>query len=223
MPAGARFESWAAIKRASGPLTSFYLLAALDLHRDVAGDVVAVPPDHAIYRDVLLRTFRISLTVTLLCLALGFPVAYVLTVEPPRRANLLMILVLLPFWTSLLVRTSAWVVLLQSEGVVNRLMMWLGMIDEPLRLIYNAVGVHVAMTHVLLPFIDPAALFDHEGDSAHLHARRRQPGRAAGQRLRAGLSAAMPAGHWRRLPPRLHPGHRLTTSPPPSSAARRIR
>lgn len=146
-------ESWAAIKRASGPLTSFYLLAALDLHRDAAGEVVAVAADHAIYRDVLARTFRISLTVTLLCLALGFPVAYVLTVEPPRRANLLMILVLLPFWTSLLVRTSAWVVLLQSEGVVNRLMIWLGVIDEPLRLIYNAVGVHVAMTHVLLPFM----------------------------------------------------------------------
>ncbi len=146
-------ESWAAIKRASGPLTSFYLLAAVDLHRDAAGSVVAVPADQAIYRDVLLRTFRTSLTVTLLCLALGFPLAYVLVSEPPRRANLLMILVLLPFWTSLLVRTSAWVVLLQSEGLVNRLMIWLGLIEAPMRLIYNTVGVHVAMTHVLLPFM----------------------------------------------------------------------
>jgi len=146
-------ETWAAIKRASGPLTDFYLLAAVDLHRDADGEVTAVPPDHAIYRDVLMRTFRVSASVTVLCLLLGFPLAYVLAHEPPRRANLLLILVLLPFWTSLLVRTSAWVVLLQQEGLVNNMMIWLGIIDAPIRLIYNAVGVHVAMTHVLLPFM----------------------------------------------------------------------
>jgi putative spermidine/putrescine transport system permease protein len=146
-------ETWAAIKRASGPLTDFYLLAAVDLQRDASGEVVNVPRDRAIYLGVLGRTFRIGLTVTLLCLAMGFPVAYLMATRPAKVANLLMILVLLPFWTSLLVRTAAWVVLLQNEGLVNRFLLWLGVIDEPLRLIYNSIGVHVAMTHVLLPFM----------------------------------------------------------------------
>ncbi|SCM76464.1 putative Spermidine/putrescine ABC transporter (Permease component) [uncultured Pleomorphomonas sp.] len=146
-------ETWAALKRASGPLTDFYLLAALDMHRDVSGAIVHSPDDRAIYLNVLARTFRISLTVTLLCLVLGFPVAYLMATRPPEVANLLMILVLLPFWTSLLVRTAAWVVLLQNEGLVNRLLVWLGVIDAPIRLIYNSIGVHVAMTHVLLPFM----------------------------------------------------------------------
>ncbi|MFX8984423.1 ABC transporter permease, partial [Acinetobacter baumannii] len=69
------------------------------------------------------------------------------------RANLLLILVLLPFWTSLLVRTTAWVVVLQERGLVNELMLWLGLIDRPVRLIYNRIGVVIAMTHVLLPFM----------------------------------------------------------------------
>jgi putative spermidine/putrescine transport system permease protein len=102
---------------------------------------------------VLIRTFRIGLTVTLLSLLLGFPVSYLMATRPPEVANLLMILVLLPFWTSLLVRTSAWVVLLQNEGIVNNLLIWMGILDKPARLIYNAIGVHVAMTHVLLPFM----------------------------------------------------------------------
>jgi len=146
-------ETWAAVKRASGPLTDFYLLAALDMHRDASGTIIRAAEDHAIYLDVLGRTFRISFSVTALCLILGFPVAYLMATRPPKIANLLMILVLLPFWTSLLVRTAAWVVLLQNEGVVNNLLIWLGVIDKPLRLIYNSVGVYVAMTHVLLPFM----------------------------------------------------------------------
>ena len=146
-------ETWAAIKRASGPLTDFYLLAAVDLQRDATGDITRSPEDRAIYLDVLGRTFRISLTVTLLALVLAFPVAYLMSTQPAKIANILMILVLLPFWTSLLVRTAAWVVLLQNEGLVNHLLIWLGIIDKPIRLIYNSIGVHVAMTHVLLPFM----------------------------------------------------------------------
>jgi len=145
--------TWATIKGASGPMTSFYLLAALDLTRNVDGAIVASPPDQAIYRDVFARTFTISFGVTALCLILGFPVAFLLATLPPGRSNLLMIFVLLPFWTSLLVRTCAWIVLLQSNGVVNDSLRWLGIIDEPLRLIYNRFGVYVAMTHVLLPFM----------------------------------------------------------------------
>ncbi|MBR0801308.1 ABC transporter permease [Bradyrhizobium jicamae] len=145
--------TWSAIKGAGGPMTSFYLLAALDLTRNADGAIVAAPPDQAIYRDVFARTFTISFGVALLCLILGFPVAYLLATLPPGRSNLLMIFVLLPFWTSLLVRTCAWIVLLQSNGVVNDGLRWLGIIDAPLRLIYNRFGVYVAMTHVLLPFM----------------------------------------------------------------------
>ena len=152
-PAWGERATWAAIKGASGPMTSFYLLATLDLTRNVDGAIVAAPPDQAIYRDVFARTFTISFGVTALCLILGFPVAYLLATLPPRRSNLLMIFVLLPFWTSLLVRTCAWIVLLQREGVVNNSLRWLGIVDEPLRLIYNRFGVYVAMTHVLLPFM----------------------------------------------------------------------
>lgn len=152
-PAWRERATWAAIKGASGPMTSFYLLAALDLSWNADGAIVAVPPDQAIYRDIFARTFIISFGVSALCLILGFPVAYLLATLPPGRSNLLMIFVLLPFWTSLLVRTCAWIVLLQSNGVVNDSLRWLGIIDEPLRLIYNRFGVYVAMTHVLLPFM----------------------------------------------------------------------
>jgi putative spermidine/putrescine transport system permease protein len=145
--------TWAAISRARGPVTDFYLLAAVDMQRDVNGQITRSAPERAIYLDVLQRTFRISLTVTVLCLLLAFPVAYLMSTQPAKVANILMILVLLPFWTSLLVRTTAWVVLLQNEGLVNHLLIWLGIIEKPMRLIYNSIGVHVAMTHVLLPFM----------------------------------------------------------------------
>lgn len=152
-PAWRERTTWTTIKDASGPVTGFYLLAALDLMRNADGAIIAAAPDQAIYREVFARTFLISLGVTVLCLILGFPVAYLLAALPPGRSNLLMIFVLLPFWTSLLVRTCAWIVLLQSKGVVNDSLHWLGIIDEPLRLIYNRFGVCVAMTHVLLPFM----------------------------------------------------------------------
>ena len=152
-PAWRERSTWTTIKDAGGPVTGFYLLAALDLTRNADGAIVAAPPDQAIYREVFTRTFLISLAVTGLCLILGFPVAYLLATLPPGRSNLLMIFVLLPFWTSLLVRTCAWIVLLQSKGIVNDSLLWLGIIDAPLRLIYNRFGVCVAMTHVLLPFM----------------------------------------------------------------------
>lgn len=152
-PAWGERQTWAAIRGAGGPATDFYLLAALDLRRDIENRVVAAPDDQSIYRDVFLRTFTVGAGVTILCLLLGFPVAYLLATLPPRHANLLMIVVLLSFWTSLLVRTCAWIVLLQSNGIVNDWLRWVGLIDEPLRLIYNRVGVYIAMTHVLMPFM----------------------------------------------------------------------
>ncbi len=144
---------FAVVQRARGPVSSFYLLASVDLVRDVQGAVQRAAQTKRIYIDVLSRTLFISASVTLLCLLLGFPVAWLLTQVRERTADWLMVLVLLPFWTSLLVRTAAWVVVLQREGMVNSLLLKLGLIAEPLTLIYNRTGVLIAMTHVLLPFM----------------------------------------------------------------------
>ena len=152
-PAWGERATWAAIRRAAAPLTPLYLLAAVDRQQDAAGRIVRVPPEQAIYVDVLLRTFWIGGVVTALCLVLGYPLAYKLATLPARISNLLMILVLLPFWTSLLVRTGAWVVLLQREGPVNGLLQALRLTEQPLQLVYNRFGVYVAMTHILLPFM----------------------------------------------------------------------
>ncbi len=152
-PRWANIDTWAAVKRAAGPVTSFYLLAALDMKKDATGAIRRVESERAIFTRVLGRTLWISAWVTVLCLALGYPVAYLLATVPSTAANLLMILVLLPFWTSLLVRTTAWVVLLQTDGPVNALLQWLRIVDHPVRLIFNRVGVYIAITHVLLPFM----------------------------------------------------------------------
>lgn len=145
--------TWAAMRRAAAPLTDFYLLTAVDLDRDVQGNIVRVPPRQAVFIDVLVRTLWIGFVVTVSCLILGYPVAYLLATLPPKSSNLLMILVLLPFWTSLLVRTSAWVVVLQNEGILNGILLGLGVVDSPIPMIFNRFGVLVAMTHVLLPFM----------------------------------------------------------------------
>lgn len=145
---------WKALKQASAPLTPYFLLAALDQRVDSAtGNIVKADPNQSIYVDIFARTFAIGAVVTLLCLVLGFPVAYWLAILPEGKSNLLMICVLLPFWTSLIVRTAAWVVLLQSDGLINRSLMFLGLIDAPVQLVFNRTGVIIAMTHVLLPFM----------------------------------------------------------------------
>lgn len=146
-------ETWAAIRRAGRPVTDFYLLGALDLRRDANNSITGAPVEQRVFRDVLGRTLWISAMVTLICLVLGYPIAYVIAAQPPARAAVLLFLVLLPFWTSLLVRTVAWVVLLQKEGVLNSLFLALGIINEPLKMIFNRFAVYVAMVHVLLPFM----------------------------------------------------------------------
>jgi putative spermidine/putrescine transport system permease protein len=145
--------TWAAMRRAAFPLTDFYLLTAVDLDRDAEGRIVSVPAREAVFVDVLARTLWIGFLVTAACLILGYPVAYLLATLPAKTGNLLMILVLLPFWTSLLVRTSAWVVVLQNEGILNGILLGLGIVDAPVQMIFNRFGVLVAMTHVLLPFM----------------------------------------------------------------------
>jgi putative spermidine/putrescine transport system permease protein len=146
-------ETWAAIRRAAGPVTDFYVLAAVDLRRDAGNAIAGAPPEQAVFRNVLGRTLWISGVVTLVCLLLGYPVAYYIARQTPTRAALLLFLVLLPFWTSLLVRTVAWVVLLQREGILNSLLLSLGLITEPIGMIFNRFAVYVAMVHVLLPFM----------------------------------------------------------------------
>ena len=147
--------TWLAIRRAGERFTGRHYLNAVDLTRSEDGGIVAQPPELRIYLPLLGRTLLVSLAVTLLCLVLGYPVAYLIARAPPERAGLLLLLVLVPFWTSLLVRTTSWIVLLQSEGVVNDVLVAAGLIgnEERLAMIYNMTGTMVAMTHVLLPFM----------------------------------------------------------------------
>ena len=144
-------DVWGTLRNESSALTPFFLLAALDLSRDAAG---AIHPsrDGALYREVFLRTFGISAAVTSFCVLLGMPLAFYLAAAPTKVASLVLALVLLPFWTSVLVRTTAWVILLQGQGLVNQLLLGLGLIAAPAKLIFNRIGVYVAMTHVMLPF-----------------------------------------------------------------------
>ncbi len=144
---------WQAIAKNGGRYSPFYLLAALDHKQDGFGSIVPADPDQSIYLAVFGRTLLIGFAVTLFALALGYPLAYWISTLPERRANLTMILVLIPFWTSVLVRVAAWIVLLQSEGLVNRALIDTGLISQPLALLFNRVGVYISMTHILLPFM----------------------------------------------------------------------
>ena len=148
-------DTWLAVRRAGERFTARHYLNAVDLTQSGDGSIVAQPPELRIYLPLLGRTLLVSLAITLLCLALGYPVAYLIAQAPPNRANLLLLLVLVPFWTSLLVRTTSWIVLLQSQGVVNDVLVAAGLLGEEDRLamIYNMTGTMVAMTHVLLPFM----------------------------------------------------------------------
>jgi putative spermidine/putrescine transport system permease protein len=144
---------WQAIAKNGSRWTPDYLLASVDLRRDAQGAVERMEPDQRAFGRILLRTFEISAIVTLWCLLLGYPLAYWLSTLSARQANVLMILVLVPFWTSILVRVAAWIVLLQSEGLVNHALIGVGVIDKPLALLFNRTGVIVSMVHILLPFM----------------------------------------------------------------------
>ena len=146
-------EFWQAIAKNGSRWTPDYLLASVDLKRDAQGHIERMPEDQRAYGGILARTFQISFVVTLLCLLLAYPLAYWLSTLPERKANVLMILVLVPFWTSILVRVAAWIVLLQSEGLVNGALLGIGVISEPLALLFNRTGVIISMVHILLPFM----------------------------------------------------------------------
>ena len=145
---------WRTIQTYSPKYTSGYFLNAADMQKGTDGAEWR-PENEQIYFTLFKRTMFMSLVITFSCILLGYPVAWLLANLPMRTANLLMILVLLPFWTSLLVRTSAWKVMLQQQGVINDVLVWLGLVDDAARLVMinNQFGTIVAMTHILLPFM----------------------------------------------------------------------
>ena len=146
-------ETWRLLKRASISPTPDYLLNAIDTQVSPDGSITSVSSDRAVYRAAFGRTVTISASVTLLCLLFGYPVAYLLATLPEKQNNRLMLFVIVPFWTSLLVRTTAWYVLLQPSGVINGALMSLGLVRHPLPLIFNRTGVLIGMTHILLPYM----------------------------------------------------------------------
>ena len=146
---------WQAIKRTAPPYTVAKYLKAVDMVIDENGDVVKVEESRRIYSQLWLRTLEVAFFVTLFCFLMGYPIAHLLATIPMKYSNLLMICVLLPFWTSLLVRTASWMILLQQQGVVNDFFVMIGLVSDDNRpeMMYNKVGTYVAMSQILLPFM----------------------------------------------------------------------
>ena len=146
---------WVSMKQMVNEKTVIYYWNAIDRTYDIDGNVIMQDEKRRMYIKTWVRTFKVSIYVTFFCLILGFPVAHLLANLPLRYSNLLMIFVLLPFWTSLLVRTTAWIVMLQQKGVINGVLVWLGIIndDQRIQMVYNMTGTIIAMTQILLPFM----------------------------------------------------------------------
>ena len=146
---------WVSMKQMVNERTVIYYWNAIDRTYDIDGNVIMQDEKRRMYIKTWIRTFKVSVYVTFFCLLLGFPVAHLLANLPLRYSNLLMIFVLLPFWTSLLVRTTAWIVMLQQKGVINGVLVWLGIIndDQRIQMVYNMTGTIIAMTQILLPFM----------------------------------------------------------------------
>jgi putative spermidine/putrescine transport system permease protein len=150
----ANVKTWRIIQSHSGSYTAGYFLNAVDMQKTPEGAALQ-PENKRVLIQLFIRTIIMSLTIMGACILLGYPVAWLLANLPARQANVLMILVLLPFWTSLLVRTSAWKVMLQQQGVINDVLVWIGLVadDNRLVMINNQFGTITAMTHILLPFM----------------------------------------------------------------------
>jgi len=148
--------TWQVIKQNSSSYTGGYYLAASDYKREFSsGNIKSLESKDSIYLKLFFRTIVLSTLITFLTFVIGFPLSYMLSQVSTRISNILIIFVLLPFWTSLLVRTTSWIALLQQEGVINDFLILVGIINEEGRLamIHNATGTVVAMTHILLPFM----------------------------------------------------------------------
>ena len=144
-----------ALKNASPNWSYAKYLKGIDMTFDQERNIVQVEEDRRIHKILWMRTVNVAFWVTLFCFLLAYPISYLLATLPMKYSNLLMICVLLPFWTSLLVRTSSWMVLLQQQGPINDLIVWLGWAANDARpeLMYNVIGTFVAMTQILLPFM----------------------------------------------------------------------
>jgi ABC-type spermidine/putrescine transport system permease subunit I len=105
------------------------------------------------YARIFITTFYVSILTTIICILIGYPLAYFLAMLPERLAGFFMLAVLLPFWTSLLVRTYAWLVLLQKNGILNDFAMSIGLWDSPVKLVHNLTGTLIGMAHIMLPFL----------------------------------------------------------------------
>ncbi len=150
-----KIEFWQALGSMKDPYTLGYYLNAIDMRFDADKNPIMQPENRQVYVTLWWRTFLVSLMVTVFCLILAYPVAHLLATLPLRYSNLLMICVLMPFWTSLLVRIVAWMVMLQQQGVVNDTLVWAGILDDGNRLpmMYNFTGTIIVMTQILLPFM----------------------------------------------------------------------
>ena len=151
----ANIEYWKALGQMVDPVTYGYYLNAVDLTYDSNKNIVRQPEKRRIYNSTWWLTVEVSVLVTFFCLVLGYPISYLLATLPLRYSNLLMICVLLPFWTSLLVRTVSWIVILMQKGIFNSILVWGGIIadENRMQLIYNKTGTLIAMTQILLPFM----------------------------------------------------------------------
>ena len=169
-----KVEFWQSLGAMKDPYTMGYYLNAVDLRFDANKNVIQKPEHLKIYKTIWLRTLQVSLMVTIFCLILAYPVSYLLATLPMRTSNLLMICVLMPFWTSLLVRIVAWMIMLQQNGVVNDSLVGIlpcfeGMVNLPffgeknidlcfsdedrIPMMYYFTGTIIVMTQVLLPFM----------------------------------------------------------------------
>ena len=148
-------EYWRAIQRRAPAYTSQKYLKGIDMYKNEEGKIVSVEEDRRVHRILWLRTLEIAFFVTLLCFLMAYPIAHLLATLPMKYSNLLMICVLLPFWTSLLVRTASWMILLQQQGVVNDFFVMIGLVADDSRpeMMFNKTGTYVAMTQILLPFM----------------------------------------------------------------------
>ena len=144
---------WMTIKRANDGFTLSYVLSALDLEFNIEGKIVQKDESLRIYLPILLKTLYMAFLITLITMILAYPTSYYLASLPKSKANLLMIFILLPFWTSILVRIVSWITLLQQKGVANDVMMYFNIINQPLDMMFNQFATIVTMTHILLPFM----------------------------------------------------------------------
>lgn len=146
-------STWQVFDRDLSPLTADNLLRAVDRQRLPNGSIVPLGSDQGIYLVILGRTFWISGVVTAIVILLGYPLAYWMNGLSPSRQRFAMLAVLIPFWTSILVRICAWTVVLSRGGLVNKVLIETGVMTHPLALLYNRTGVYISMVHILIPFM----------------------------------------------------------------------